>query len=1309
MKRQHVYHLLYILCIILISIILLPATQSLAEQADTAILSGPWHEPPRPHHADLPTVQHPTIAMATSASTTLAFSDDFSNPESGWSQDWTDVSYHTYCEGEYCIRVARSGWYQAAWNGTPIHVGDFIMEVDLRLTAPDGGAGSGHGGLFFGETFIMENVSYFAISSDGEYALYNGVRANPQFVIPWTASPAIQTSGAKNRLKVVRQGDQITLYVNEQALTTVPYSNTSFAGLGMLGATWTDSATTLDAIFDNYRVHHIGTTTDNSANLIQNGSFEGDAAPWDTKEHTGFFDLASRSGRASAYANGNGELSQTIAFPNDITASTINFHARFYSAAGGLADPNAQMWLGVQTRENWCYYGMFTPAHNTDWNQFSVTFDRNGVETCRGQTATVYFGFHYPSAATDAIFLLDDVALTISGGLSEGGDSSGGDGNGGGDSGGGDSGDGINDGNNNDTDPSTVLDVSISLHRPSVSLQERRQYEGIIKYFADAVFEASNGGHKIGRVHIYTNWGNYQQADIRWFYDTMVGEYGQQSPCWPNSYVNGIGNAALTTTMCDIFNGTNFLANDRGWRQGGYTIAHEWGHYYYGLFDEYQGSDPSFNSYPNSPHTSDVPVFDSIMSSQWNAVDGAFAWLNFSTAANNQGENAQFRMYGSSAWDTIVRPPDQDPPTSQIYGLPQRRYYPELSIVAPSYGARPRIDLQADHTARSNLIICWDGSCSTPATNATVEQSTAPSTIRSLQIVIDRSAPMTQSNRLTHALEAAQWYVDQATIGRDAIGVLALDDTVQDVSPMTLVYSEQVRQDIKDSIAAIQPGAEGAIIGDALQQALDNYSNGPYATASVGAVLLLSGTPPLRGASPYNVIEAYTNAGVSLYAIDYGGTEASAMLLDELAQSTGGAYHYINPKNTDLANGDATPATLREVFQNVGYATSPVAEVHLLRGAGSINPFGSPTDKLIVDSTLTALEVTASSPISGHVTFTLLDPQGNSVAAPTCVPQEHAQLCTFRVISPTLVAGTWTLEMSNNDPYTPAFVSYRATGIAEGQITFDASIAAQAGQVIKYPEPMVIIATIGKELPITGTVVYGTITMGGSETLPITLRDDGIAPDALAHDGQYAASIQYTQPGEYELAVEFRDEQDNAHYTYNGLTLAPHKDGGNPPTPGPVGQSFTRIAEGNVRVVSYRTDDHADTALGATNLVSNNTRRTGRIDMAGDNDMFRFTVSATNTITLTMRVLPLSDDMVPRLRLLAADSSTELAAVDYIDQDGTVLLQHKAQAGDTFYLHVSHRDPSATSGAYAIGVGDARALQQIGIVRSQVYLPLVMR
>lgn len=241
--------------------------------------------------------------------------------------------------------------------------------------------------------------------------------------------------------------------------------------------------------------------------------------------------------------------------------------------------------------------------------------------------------------------------------------------------------------------PMAVVDVDISLYSNPAGTG-RTSYENVIHYFADALYESTNGARKLGAVTFYTANTHADTADILW----------ANQKCHPSaSYTYGFSAAWLHINFCDIFewcdkdgncDGYDFLLNDTQQKGGGYALGHEWGHYYFGLFDEYPIQE------------NDVAVEKSIMNSQWNALNGDNNWLNFSIPANFNLANSQGRLHEASGWTTLMRPSSEDPrTTAEQLGLPIRHAFRDLQRVGPIGDQTSPIELPG--TARSELSIQW--------------------------------------------------------------------------------------------------------------------------------------------------------------------------------------------------------------------------------------------------------------------------------------------------------------------------------------------------------------------------------------------------------------------------------------------------------------------------------------------------------------------------------------------------------------------------------------------------------------------------
>jgi hypothetical protein len=672
------------------------------------------------------------------------------------------------------------------------------------------------------------------------------------------------------------------------------------------------------------------------------------------------------------------------------------------------------------------------------------------------------------------------------------------------------------------------------------------------------------------------------------------------------------------------------------------------------------------------------------MNSQWNAGNGDYRWLNFSTSLNNTYDTAQHRVYLASGWETLARPVSEDPRDGEHASLAERIYHPELAAVAPASGEVPRIDLVSGHSARDALNVLWD-----PAGFPTVQA--AP--INTYALVIDVSAEMTAANNLDEAKAAAQWMIEHATIGTDAVSIIAYDGTATIVQPVTLIDSEATRDALIAQLAALQVGNDAAAPTAALRRALNAFTASSSASGVQSAFLFTSGSQ--QGSTPsFEVIADYQDAGISIFTFDYGVDARTATLGHTLAGETGGTSYAV----TSFA--DAVLALTAAQAES-----TPTVEPAITQGQVTVASATTETVPFVVDSSLSALEVVAIQPATDAATLTLRDPAGSASGTQTCSTVQPYHVCSLQVDASALVSGTWALQMQA--AAASVDVVYRVQGHTQDAVPLFADVAIVPEQVIAYPDVIEIDARLHAAAPIARAVVNAEITLPDGTTQPFTIRDDGVAPDALADDGTYSALLDQRQNGLYTVVVQFDNSAGTAAQTYEGLALAP-PDGDDVPTPDPVpvGENFERIATTHLYMTDVQSDDHGNTVQQATELTAANTDLPGRIETAGDTDVFA--VTGAESGVLVVRVSNLAFAMEPRLRLLAADGTTERASVTW-SGSGYLWVSVPVQAGETLYAEVTHLDTTADMGIYEISAGSPLDGEGSLTAAERVYLPLIQR
>ena len=120
-------------------------------------------------------------------------------------------------------------------------------------------------------------------------------------------------------------------------------------------------------------------------------------------------------------------------------------------------------------------------------------------------------------------------------------------------------------------------------------------------------------------------------------------------------------------------------------------------------------------------------------------------------------------------------------------------------------------------------------------------------------------------------------------------------------------------------------------------------------------------------------------------------------------------------------------------------------------------------------------------------------------------------------------------------------------------------------------------------------------------------------------------------------------------------------------------------------------DDHGDTPAAATDLSNANQSVAGRIDFAGDKDVFAF--RPLDGLRTIVRITDRALGIKPVLRVLAQDGQTVLFEGDLAssDQDFVYAVLENRSAGTTLYAEVRDEDAGAVGGLYEISVGAAVA------------------
>jgi|GEM_PF-2189433 len=171
-------------------------------------------------------------------------SDDFRRDNDTWNLEPDEDATFFYRGRTFHIKVDAPEWI--GWSAGEITTTDFLLEVDTQYV--DGPADAEYGVIF--RQVDADNYYFFAISRSGSYRLWRLEDGEWSTMVEWTQTDAIDISeDALNRLGVLAEGAQLTLLVNDVALTQL--EDETFASGKVALALGTFEEAGAEVAFDN--------------------------------------------------------------------------------------------------------------------------------------------------------------------------------------------------------------------------------------------------------------------------------------------------------------------------------------------------------------------------------------------------------------------------------------------------------------------------------------------------------------------------------------------------------------------------------------------------------------------------------------------------------------------------------------------------------------------------------------------------------------------------------------------------------------------------------------------------------------------------------------------------------------------------------------------------------------------------------------------------------------------------------------------------------------------------------------------------
>lgn len=613
----------------------------------------------------------------------------------------------------------------------------------------------------------------------------------------------------------------------------------------------------------------------------------------------------------------------------------------------------------------------------------------------------------------------------------------------------------------------------------------------VLRSFAQAKFTMTEGRHRVGTVHVYRNRRFGDNVDIR-----LINTDGRSS-----AHVAGWGNRGSTS-----YNHLAFEGRAETITQLGRVIAHEIGHYTYGLYDEYREAGTPLNLAARGAPSDVDTARNSIMNDH-------LQWSNLSTPADYadpaQRQTAQARVYatrpdlsGGSAWETLTRRPALDP--EAVRG--SRTFFEAFAGIDPQTMRLTQPTAGFDAALRIVYV---------------------PNPGFRDVIVVDRTLP---TERYSQLIQAARALVSQA--GTDTQFGIVVSPPVGSESTVALTTAtEEGKRSVLAALDSMTPTAGTFDAQTAVNQAI-NLLRPARQAGDIGTVHLLTGS---EQSVPQEVQDAVRNAQVVVNALGLtGGSGALRSAIRERALKSSVTGTAVNLSQLALASGGAYSASrdgadaARDLLRGVKEAHAQAHAILRMDGADPL-PAGGRMEIPVrvangaVDGNV-QIDLTFDPADAAGLSFSLIHPSG-TVVTPNHLPDGvQFELDAADGVASFLLAsdlasrgGVWKVVAQSSRAMSDGI------GVdiwSDSAIVLAGAVSGGTAGAVSAP---VLRVRLGGEKSIRDAVVKadiyredGTLALGG-----VVLRDDGVAPDDRSGDGVYAASLAGQLPaGEYFAIVQ---------------------------------------------------------------------------------------------------------------------------------------------------------------------------------------------
>ncbi len=670
---------------------------------------------------------------------------------------------------------------------------------------------------------------------------------------------------------------------------------------------------------------------------------------------------------------------------------------------------------------------------------------------------------------------------------------------------------------------------------------DRAYVTAVFASMAQSLFTMTEGRHRVGSIFVYRNNRFGNNVDMK-----MIALTKGRSNAAPSGWTKRDGTS------------NNYIVdaqdNAETAKSLGQTIAHENGHYIYGVYDEYREVGKALD--PNdvgAPSDVDTPL-NTIMHNQQ-----LYSW--FSTpgdVADTSVNTAHKRAFGGSAWETLARDGSLDPAGGRN---DQRTAFPVFAGFVPATAA-----------ALTKPVNGWD---------AAFKVVFVPNPSNVDYYVIARQLSAEQMVGVKNAVIAT---LRRLTVGSStAIGVTTYPGAV--IVPTTVLDSEAKREAAIAAVDAITVDTAAGDINQPLEAVLNDvttlYAANTYSQGDAISVNVFGNSQSAVSTTIRDRIRALRialNANILTFdGVQAGSSAKRAVAVPDLAKSamrakvTSGNLtlaqlaHATGGHFTDAHRAEAlTAGAVKAQHMSAGEAEVALAEMDVA-GLAANATFEVKTPILEkTDGRMVFMAQWGDHADSSKLRYELTAPDGTRFVPTNAQTRQTLGAgglvnYEFDATSATALFEVAKSYVGRNGVWTSTVVASAAVTSGIGQeISADSALRAEI-EVINdgTPDPIITV-NVAANRAVQGAAATATFYgADGSVKLTKALTDDGKGGDRKPGDGIYSASLgSLLAAGQYDVVISVTQGPGGAVFTTAGTT----KQGVNA-APEPLGGAFSRSAD----------------------------------------------------------------------------------------------------------------------------------------------------